>query len=139
MKFLRYSVILSAIGLILTAVAGCAKAPVIDIHHVTALEAKALIDRNAGNPAFVILDLRTPGEFAQGHIEGAVMLDFHSPEFVQGLQRLDRSKTYLLYCRTGNRSGSTLKMIEKMGFNTIYHLKPGIVEWRARNLPLTKS
>jgi rhodanese-related sulfurtransferase len=79
---------------------GCSYSQVVDVHHLSALEAKTLIDQNRGNSDFVILDLRTPKEFASGHIAGAVMLDYYSPEFQQGLQQLDRSKRYLIYCRT---------------------------------------
>jgi rhodanese-related sulfurtransferase len=118
---------------------GCSYPPVANVHNLSALEAKTLIDQNRGKADFVILDLRTPKEFADGHIAGAVMLDYYSPGFQQGLQQLDRSRRYLIYCRTGNRSGRTLKLIDQMGFKSVYHLKDGIVDWHRRNLPLIKS
>jgi rhodanese-related sulfurtransferase len=117
---------------------GCSYSQVVDVHHLSALEAKTLIDQNRGNSDFVILDLRTPKEFASGHIAGAVMLDYYSPEFQQGLQQLDRSKRYLIYCRTGNRSSRTLRLIDQMGFKSVYHLKDGIVDWNRQKLPLAK-
>lgn len=125
--------------MVMGAVLGCAKYATVDIHPLAALEAKAVIEKQVGNPDFVILDVRTPKEFKQGHIARAIMLDYHSAGFITGLQKLDKSKTYLIYCRTGNRSGRTLKMIEKMDFQTIYHLKHGIVDWQAQKLPLVKS
>jgi rhodanese-related sulfurtransferase len=118
---------------------GCSHSPVANVHNLSALEAKALIDRNRGQADFVILDLRTPKEFAAGHIAGAVMLDYYSPGFQQGLQQLDKSKRYLIYCRTGNRSGRTLKLIGQMGLTSVYHLKDGIVDWNRHKLPLVKS
>jgi rhodanese-related sulfurtransferase len=117
---------------------GCSHSQVVDVHELSALEAKTLIDQNRGKSDFVILDLRTPKEFASGHIEGAVMLDYYSPGFQQGLQQLDRSKRYLIYCRTGNRSSRTLKLIDQMGFISVYHLKDGIVDWNRQKLPLAK-
>ncbi len=118
---------------------GCGHSQIAEVHHLSALEAKTLIDQNRGKADFVILDLRTPKEFASGHIADAVMLDYYSPEFQKGLQQLDRSKRYLIYCRTGNRSGRTLKLIDQMGFRSVYHLKDGIVDWNRRKLPLVKS
>ncbi len=109
------------------------------IHHIDATRAQALIDRHAGSSQLVILDVRTPKEYRQGHIAGAILMDFHRPDFSQRLQQLDTAKTYLIYCHTGYRSGRTVKMIEKMGFQTVYHLKRGIVEWYAEKLPLVRS
>ena len=64
-------------------------------------EAQALIRENAGKKDFVVLDVRTPGEFAQGHIKGAVLVDYRSPAFREEMAGRDRAKTYLVYCRTG--------------------------------------
>lgn len=118
---------------------GCTPQSTAGLHHLTATQASTLIEKNSGNPDFVILDVRTPREFRQGHLRGAVLLDFHSPKFSSRLQKLDRSKTYLVYCQTGYRSSRTVEMIEKMGFNTVYHLQRGIVEWYGQKLPLTRS
>ena len=128
----------AAIGLaiILTFVTGLALAA--EIQRLSARQAKVLIDANNNNPKFVILDVRTPKEFSQGHIAGAVSLDYHNPKFVSGLKRLDTSKTYLIYCRSGNRSGRTLRLIDKMGFQKVYHLEHGIIGWQKEKLPLVK-
>lgn len=117
----------------------CSQTSLVDIHQLSAMEARALIENNTGKPEFVIMDVRTLKEFKQGHIAGAFLLDYHSPDFIQGLQRLDKSKTYLIYCRTGNRSGRALKIIKEMNFSTIYHMKHGITEWRAKRLPIVKK
>ena len=128
----------AAIGLAIILSLGAGLALAAEIQYLSARQAKVVIDDNSDNPEFVILDVRTVKEFTQGHIAGAVLLDFLDPEFVSGLKRLDRSKTYLIYCRSGNRSGQTLKLINGMGFQRVYHLKHGIIDWQKEKLPLVK-
>ncbi len=118
--------------------AGCSS-PTDIVHHLTAPQARSLIERHADNKDFIILDVRTPREYRVGHIPQAMLLDFHSPAFSDGLKRLDRSKTYLIYCQTGYRSSRTVQMTEKMGFKSIYHLQRGVLEWYQHRLPLVKS
>jgi rhodanese-related sulfurtransferase len=71
----------------------------------------------------IILDVRTAGEFNQGHLPKAKNIDFFSRDFSSKIQSLDKDKTYLLYCRSGNRSGKSLKHFKD--FKKIYHLKRG--------------
>jgi len=107
--------------------------------HGTVSPAKAaeLMKENGANPEFVVLDVRTPEEYRDGHLEGAVMIDFRSKGFKEELQRLDRGKTYLVYCRTERRSGSAIAMMEEMGFRNIYHLTGGIKAWEKEGFPTT--
>ena len=128
---------MALLALLLTA--GSTRPAAAQVRQVNALEAKAVIDQNSGRSDFVILDLRTPKEFAGGHIAGAVLLDYRSPGFQEGMRQLDTSKHYLIYCRTGNRSSRALKLFRSMGFESIYHLKDGIVDWVRQKLPLVKS
>lgn len=65
----------------------------------------------------VLLDVRSPEEFAAGHLEGAVLLDFNSGEFAQALPTLDPDTEYQLYCRSGNRAGQAITMMEQAGLN----------------------
>jgi rhodanese-related sulfurtransferase len=95
-------------------------------------EAYELIQKRNGNSDFVILDVRTPGEFETGHIENAVNIDFYADNFQAELDRLDKRVTYLIYCRTGARSGSTLGMMKDMGFRSVYDLQGGITKWRRK-------
>ena len=71
---------------------------------ITTREALELVQRNKENPNFVILDVRTPEEFKSGYIEGAINIDYYGPGFPVEIGKLDRTKTYLVYCRTGNRT-----------------------------------
>lgn len=97
---------------------------------VSPKEARELIRENAGNRDFVVLDVRTPGEFERGHLDRAVLVDYRSPGFREEVAGLDREKTYLVYCRTGNRSGSALGIMKELGFRSLYHLDGGIKRWR---------
>lgn len=101
-------------------------------------EARELIRENAGNRDFVVLDVRTPGEFAQGHLKGAVLIDYRSPGFRQEMAGLDRKKTYLVYCRTGNRSTQALGIMSELGFPGVYHLEGGIRRWQEEGLPTVR-
>jgi len=91
-----------------------------------------------GSPSFVILDVRTQEEFNTAHIEGAINIDFYSSDFKEQLAKLNKSKTYLVYCRSGVRSSKAAKIMEKMGFTKIYNMKGGIIKWEKENLPLVK-
>ena len=86
----------------------------------------------------VVLDVRTPGEFAAGHIEGAVNIDFKGPGFKDEIAKLDREQPYLLHCRSGNRSGQSKPTFTELGFKTIYHLDGGFLAWEEAGLPTVK-
>ena len=105
---------------------------------VTPQGAYSLIQENKDNPDFVILDVRTPREFAGGHIEGAVNLDYNDRSFKDDLNGLDKTKMHLVYCRTGRRSKGAFDMMKALGFQEIYHMLGGIVLWTSEGLPTTK-
>jgi rhodanese-related sulfurtransferase len=106
------------------------------IENVTPEEAFTLIQGNEGNPDFVILDVRTPEEFADGYIEDAILIDYYSDTFRDELNNLDKNKEYLIYCRSGNRSGRTLPIMEELGFQEVHDISGGIIAWTAEGLPL---
>ena len=68
------------------------------------------------DPSVTLLDVRTPAEFAAGHIAGAINIDFESGEFKQDIQALDKTKTYAVYCRSGNRAGQAIEIMKSAGF-----------------------
>lgn len=70
----------------------------------------------------VLLDVRTPAEFASGHLEGAINIDVQSPDFNQKVAQLDPSATYLVYCRSGNRSGQAIDRMQGMGFTDLTNI-----------------
>ncbi len=84
----------------------------------------------------VILDVRTPEEFAEGHIDGAVMIDFYRDDFADELAKLDPDVPYVLYCRSGNRSGQTAALMEQLDFASVQDVDGGILAWQQAGLPL---
>lgn len=90
----------------------------------------------AGSPDLTILDVRTPAEFAQGHLPGAVNLDLNNPGFGDALAALDKSETYFVYCQTSNRSGTATQLMADAGFEDVYDLQGGIVAWAQQGLPV---
>jgi len=88
------------------------------------------------DPSVTLLDVRTPAEFVAGHIAGAINIDFESGEFKQDIQALDKTKTYAVYCRSGNRSGQATSIMAKDGFGSIFNLNGGVIDWAALGQPL---
>lgn len=64
----------------------------------------------------VIIDVRTPAEYALGHVENSLNIDIFSPQFLVEIQKLDKNQNYHLYCRTGNRSGQAETAMKQLGF-----------------------
>ncbi len=90
------------------------------------------------NTDVVIIDVRTTEEMNNGFISGAIQMDFHDPMFNESLQKLDKSKTYMIYCRSGGRSGRTGSLMKELGFQNVYDLDGGINAWNADSMPLDK-
>ncbi|MCE7995788.1 MAG: rhodanese-like domain-containing protein [Roseivirga sp.] len=79
----------------------------------------------------IILDVRSPEELSEGIIPNYRQINFFNTSFREELSRLDRSKSYLVYCRSGNRSRKACKMMSSMGFENLYNLAGGIQAWNA--------
>lgn len=76
-----------------------------------------------------IVDVRTPEEFAAGHIDGAINIELGSPGFDDLLEQMDPDSTYAVYCQSDNRSGQAVQRMLSNGFTSVYHLNGGIVAW----------
>jgi rhodanese-related sulfurtransferase len=87
----------------------------------------------------VILDVRTPGEFAEGYIEGARMIDFQGGSFETEIASLDKNATYAVYCRSGNRSGQAVKIMQDAGFLNLFNLEGGVIDWANQGMPLVNN
>jgi len=106
------------------------------ITEVGPFESFSLIRDRTQDPDFVVLDVRTAGEHELARIEGSVNIDYHSATFEAELQKLDRKKTYLLYCLVGIRSREAAKVMERLGFENVINIAGGIREWHRRGLPV---
>lgn len=89
-------------------------------------------------PELLVIDVRTPREFAGGHLEGALNLDMSAPDFEARLRELDPAAAYLVYCRSGNRSSHALPAFRELGFTDVTHMTDGLLGWNAAGLPLVK-
>jgi len=108
------------------------------IENITPEEAYILIQENKDNPNFLILDVRTPEEFLGEYIENAVNLDYYSDTFRNDLDKLDKNKTYLIYCRSGRRSENALNIMKELDFGEVYNILGGIIKWKSEGLATTK-
>ena len=128
---------LQVLMIVLTAVMACnVTANMQPDRELSPHQFKSMLDRHRDNPDVVLLDIRTPGEFRQGHIHGARLVDYYDRVFMATIGSLDRQKTYLIYCRSGNRTGKSLKLFDRLGFTQVYHLKSGLVGWLREKYPL---
>jgi len=77
----------------------------------------------------ILIDVRTFGENKSLRIPNAIQIDIHKPNFLDQIEKLDRSKSYFIYCHSGGRSRSACKQMKDMGFEKVYNLKGGISSW----------
>lgn len=89
-------------------------------------------------PGVQIIDVRTPAEFADGHIAGAVNIPVQQPDFSERVARLDPKATYAVYCRSGNRSKAAVAQMQGAGITHIYELAEGTNGWTAAGLSLSQ-
>jgi rhodanese-related sulfurtransferase len=87
----------------------------------------------------VTLDVRTAGEFMAGHIDGAINIDVEGSTFDAEIAKLDKSKTYAVYCQSGRRSQIAVDKMASAGFASLFNLENGIADWNANGLPVVTS
>ncbi len=105
------------------------------VKDINAVEFNKIISSND----VIVLDVRTPKEVEQGHIEGSSMIDFYSIDFVDKINLINKEKTICVYCRSGGRSAKASGILKQNGFTKIYNLRGGMMSWEANNFPVTKS
>jgi rhodanese-related sulfurtransferase len=112
----------------------CGSGATATIDLVSAPDAEELL---TSPPAgLVVLDVRTPEEFASGRIADSVNIDFYDPTFADQLDTLDKDTPYFVYCRSGNRSATTIDTMRELGFTEVYELEGGILSWANAGLPI---
>ena len=87
-------------------------------------------------PGTIVLDVRTPAEYASGHLPQAKNIDIEGSGFAAGIAALDKNATYAVYCHSGNRSGTALEQMTAAGFTHVYDLAGGIGAWQNMGGPM---
>lgn len=110
------------------------KEPVIT--NLSALRFKTIIENDKNG---VVIDLRTNDEINKGYIKGSAQLDFLAKDAETQIDKLDKTKTYYIYCAGGGRSAEAAEMMEKKGFKKVYNLEKGFSEWKQSGYPIEKK
>lgn len=103
--------------------------------NVTVGEAEKLIK---DDPKAVVLDVRSPEEYAAGHIKGAKNIDLHGDDFEKQIAALDKSKTYVVHCAAGGRSAQACKVLEQVKIPSVVHMNEGFNAWQKAGKPVEK-
>ena len=103
--------------------------------NVTAVEFKSLIEKQKG----FVIDLRTADEIKKGKIKGATEIDFLVVDFNKEADKLDKSKTYYLYCAGGGRSADAAEILASKGFKHVVNLEKGFADWKKQNFEIEKK
>lgn len=98
------------------------------IKTVEVTEIKAEIQKHD----FIILDVRTPEEFAAGHLKNAININYYDKDFVERVSSLDKRKKVVVYCAVGGRSGQALNKMDALGFQYVLNMKGGYNAWKAQ-------
>ena len=93
----------------------------------------------AAQPGVTVIDVRTPAEYAAGHVDGAVNVDVESPDFAEQLATLDKAGTYAVYCHSGRRSAMATDQMAQAGFTNVYNLSGGIGDLQAAGAQIVTS
>ncbi len=99
--------------------------------NITDIDPKAFSEKISATPNAQIIDVRTPQEFASGHLDNAVNIDWLGDNFVANVEKLDKTKPVFVYCKTSNRSPQAAIKLEELGFTTIYNMQGGLLKWDA--------
>ncbi|MCI4670097.1 MAG: rhodanese-like domain-containing protein [Bacteroidia bacterium] len=92
--------------------------------------------QGAGN--YVLIDVRTAPELANGKLDGALHMDIRGVDFNQKIQELDRNTPVFVYCHSGGRSMMAAKRMASLGFTQIFNLQGGITSWTRQGMPVKK-
>ncbi|MFO7256770.1 MAG: rhodanese-like domain-containing protein [Bacteroidota bacterium] len=95
--------------------------------------------KTENNTSAILIDVRTPKEVEEGHIEGARNINVDSRNFKKQVKDLDRSRSYYLYCGSGVRSSRAARIMIDMGFDSVYSVQGGIKAWKAAGYPVEKD
>lgn len=124
---MKINFILSLLAVISLSMMSCkAQEEKTDVTMLSVEQAKTIL---AEDPDAVFLDVRTPEEFKDGHIEGAVLINLFDEDFKEQVNALDKEKPVYIYCRSGNRSQKAGNILIQMGFKQVYDIEEGYLGW----------
>ncbi|GAA4292790.1 rhodanese-like domain-containing protein [Aestuariibaculum suncheonense] len=97
-----------------------------DIVNVSVSSATEMVNNTS---KLQLIDVRTPEEYNSGHLEGATNIDFFSDSFREDIEKLDKHKPVLVYCKSGGRGSKSAAIFKELGFTKIYNMEGGITSW----------
>jgi len=95
-------------------------------------------EKKMAQPDVQLVDVRTPEEFAEGHLENAINIDITANDFDTKITALDKEKPVMVYCKAGGRSAKASSRLNELGFKNISDLEGGIINWNSENKPIVK-
>ncbi|MFZ1321924.1 MAG: rhodanese-like domain-containing protein [Ignavibacteria bacterium] len=103
----------------------------INSHTNLSIDEMMILTTGLTDSNFILVDVRTPGEISNGYISGTdLFIDFSGVSFTDEIKKLDTTKKYIIYCRSGNRSSRACKIMNSKGFKNLYNLSGGINKWK---------
>ncbi len=132
-------VLISAVLIAVVASCGLQSTTDIPINNVDVNTARDLVTQNK---TVIVLDVRTPEEYAIGHIEGALNINIAEADFSKRVSKLDRDKTYIIHCSANVKNGRSAKSLEIMssfGFDKLLNMEGGIIAWEQSGYPIVRS
>ena len=98
----------------------------------------AKYEKKMTQPDVQLVDVRTPEEFSEGHLENAINIDVTADDFDAKVVGLDKEKPVMVYCKSGGRSAKASARLKELGFKNISDLEGGITNWKSENKPVVK-
>ena len=105
----------------------------------TTLEASLFDKTLSQTPYPQLVDVRTPAEYAEGYLPGAILMDIKGMAFDSLIQQLDKSRPVFVYCRSGKRSMEAANILKKNKFKVVYNLEGGVIEWKENGKTVVKN
>ncbi|MGD1843570.1 MAG: rhodanese-like domain-containing protein [Thermonemataceae bacterium] len=99
------------------------------VQNLSPTQMKAYMTQKPG----IVLDVRTPEEYSEGHLPNAKLINFYDEDFKEQLNQLDKTKTYYVYCKAGGRSTKATELMASQGFTKVYNMEGGFSKWEENN------
>lgn len=128
-------ILYSLVAFVLFITTSCTTADQSDGH---LLSPRDVVSKIESTTDIIVVDVRTPAEYNDGHIEGAQLINWNDSQFENQINQLDKSKPIVVYCAVGGRSGKAYARLKTLGFKEVFDMKGGFDAWRKEQLPISK-